>query len=246
MTEISYNCACDADYPKQTLAQLRTRMLVRLGYSQQLAAPPTGVVLKINDMLAESQRLAYNEYEDFRTERFYSWPMLAGVRFYDFPDNQEATAPGATCTDKLMDPTRVSWVGVSDGDRLVPLVAGIPPELYSNPQIESRPYRYEIRQCIEVWPAPESTEYTLFVKGQFGLLPFAVDDDVTTIDPDVVFYGAMFLFKDDRGDNNAATYAGMQVNRIEQLRAAGHFTARYVPGHVMEEPMARPIFLPLA
>lgn len=234
-----FNCDCDAAYPKATLAELRVRMLKRLGYSAQLVNPPANVVTKINDILAEAQREAYNEYEDFRTERWFSWDLVAGERFYDFPDNEDV------CTKKW-DPTRISYVGVYDDDHLEPLTFGIPPEILSNPQVNSRPYRYDIRQCIELWPAPESSNtYKLMVKGQFGLLPFVADGDYTTIDPDVIFYGAMFMFKDDRGDKNAGTYGGKQINRIEQLRAAAHFTSRYVPNSENLDPMPKPIFLPL-
>lgn len=234
-----FNCNCAAGYATKTLAEMRQRMLIRLGYSQQLLDPPEGVVLKINDMLAEAQRQAYGEYEDFRTSRYYTFELLSGQRFYDFPNNMEEC-------EKKMDPTRIEGVWIIDANgRWRELAYGIRPEMFTDPENQGLPYAYDIRQCIEVWPAPEGNDYRLAIKGNFGLLDFEADEDTTTIDVDVIFFGAMFMFKDDRGDNNAATYAGMQMNRIEQLRAAGHFTARYVPGEVVKDPLPQPIFLGL-
>lgn len=237
--ETVYNCDCDDDFPTETLAELRQKVLIEMGYSAQLASPPANVVLKINQALQYAQKFAFSEFYDSKLERFFTWDMVEGVRFYDIPQNIDE------CTKKL-NIHRITWVGVQENnDRWYPLVFGIPPEFYTEPQITTRPNRYEIRQCIEVWPAPGSDLYRLRIKGEFGLLPFTDDAHVTTIDPDVIFYGACFRLMRRRGDADADDYAGMQQRRMEQITEAMHFTARYVPGSRVQTDEARPIFLPL-
>jgi len=239
---VSYNCDCDEgdnSFESKTLLELRQDMLIDLGYSQQLNNPPTGIVLKIDRALQRAQRFLYLEHEEYRISRYYTWEMVPGVRFYDLIANTDA------CTKKLS-PDRIEWAGMSDGDRWYPLGYGIPAEFYSDPQIVGRPYRYEIRQCIEVWPAPEVDTLKLRIKGEFGLLPFLVDADRTTINPDAVFNWAMYTFLNSKGETaKGETYAALANAILDQRTAAGHGTARYVPGTVVRSPEPRPIFLGL-
>lgn len=231
-----YNCDCDDDFPTETLAALREKVLIEMGYSAQLANPPANVVRKINQALEYAQKFAYQEFYDSKLERFFTWNMVEGTRFYDIPQNADA------CTKKL-NTARITWVGVQENnDRWYPMVFGIPPEFYTEPQITTRPNRYEIRQCIEVWPAPGDGSYRLRIKGEVGLLRFTEDTDITTIDPDVIFYGACFRLMRRRGDADADDYAAMQQRRMEQITEAGHFTARYVPGVTVVADQPRPIF----
>lgn len=234
--ETQYNCGCDDEFPTETLAELRQKVLIEMGYSAQLTNPPANIVLKINQALEYAQKFAYHEFYDSKLERFFTWEMAEGVRFYDIPQNSDA------CTKKL-NTARITWIGVQENnDRWYPMVFGIPPEFYTEPQITTRPNRYEIRQCIEVWPAPGDGTYKLRIKGEFGLLRFTEDTDITTIDPDVIFYGACFRLMRRRGDPDADDYAAMQQRRMEQIVESGHFTARYVPGVTVVADQPRPIF----
>lgn len=234
----SYNCSCDNEHPHKTLAEMRQDMLIELGYSQQLAAPPAGIVLRINRILARAQQFLYGEHDDFRTERFFSWRLEQGVRFYDVPQNND------NCS-KVLDPSKLSWIGVTDGSRWYELVSGIPPENYSIPDIQGLPNRYEIRSCIELWPAPDSDNLMLRIKGNFGLLRFTEDTDITTIDPDAILYWALYMFKKGRGDADADDMATAALQRIGHITAAGHNTNRYIPGQDLVVDATRPLFLPL-
>lgn len=238
--QANYNCECDDTTGNATLKELRDRLMIRLGFAAQVDNPPPGMASLLNDFLQEAQRLLYRRYDVLRTERFYSWPLTAGIRMYDFAENME------TCT-KRMDPRKVTWVGVLRDGIWTHLECGIPPELYSN-EPGGWPLRYEIRQCIEVWPMPVNTEGKLVVKGHFGLEAFSADTDKTTIDDQLVFSLALANAKAHYGRPDA----GNPVQQMEAMMldyvAGSHNTRRYIPGrdgrtdHIYVQPrMADPL-----
>lgn len=219
----NYNCDCDGIFPSKTLAQLRQQLLIRLGMAAMLSAPPPGMVELLNSFLIESQELLFRRYVLFRTERWFTWNMAQGQRFYDLDANADA------CT-KNLDPRMVTWVGISRGDNVWrPLVNKIDPVRYST-RIESIPDSYEIRQCIEVWPAPSDDSWLLRVKGHFGLMPFAADTDSTTIDDRAVFLLALANAKAHYGQPDAANYMTQLTTLLGDLTAGSHHTRRYMPG----------------
>jgi hypothetical protein len=230
---VSYNCDCDDDHPTETLADLRKYLMVRLGYSAMLAAPPPGMTDLLDSFLIEAQTLLYQRFRMLRLERWFTWDMVAGTRFYDLGANAD------TCTKKL-DPTRVRWVGISQGDGTWrPLVCGIDPLRYTT-QGNSIPDSYEIRQCIEVFPAPADDTWKLRIKGDFGLLPFAADDDVTTIDPQAIKLHALAYAKAHYGQPDAANHMSALNTFLGDLTAATHLTRRYVPGERLAPPAVPP------
>lgn len=229
----NYNCDCDDEHPTATLADLRTYLMIRLGFSAMLASPPPGMNALLDSFLVEAQTLLYQRFRMLRLERWFTWNMLTGTRFYDLSANAD------TCTKKL-DPTRVSWVGVSLGDNCWrPLVCGIDPLRYSY-QGTSIPDSYEIRQCIEVFPAPSSDDWKLRIKGDFGLLPFAAETDVTTIDPQAIKLHALAYAKAHYGQPDAANHMSALTTFLGDLTAATHQTRRYVPGERLAPPAIPP------
>lgn len=220
------NCDCTDTTGNKTLATLRADLMVRLGFAAQKNNPPPGMTDLLNSFLIEAQELLYRRYDVLRTLRFYSWNLQAGVKFYDINANVE------TCTKRL-DPRKVNWVGVQVEGVWYPLECGIPPPLYSqNPG--GRPLRYEIRQCIEVWPVPATTEGTLVIKGDFGLEPFAADTDTTTIDDRLVFLLALANAKAHYGKPDANNYIAQMEQMMVNLVAGAHNTRRYIPGRPRE------------
>lgn len=218
----SYNCTCDDLTNAKTLGQLRGDLMARLGFGAQAALPPPGMTELLNSFLIEAQELLFRRYNVLRTERFYSWPLEAGVNLYDLPDNAE------TCTKKL-DPRSVTWVGAVRDGQWYPLVCGIDPTLYSH-DITGRPERYEIRQCIEIWPKPDTSEGSLVIKGHFGLEPFAADTDKATIDDRAVFLLALANAKSHYRQPDAQNYVQQLEVFIDNMVAGAHHTRRYVPG----------------
>lgn len=232
-TEPSFNCACDDENDNETLAQLRRRMLVRLGYSAQADNPPPGMADLLNDFLVQAQRFLYRRYSAIRTTRFFTWTMSPGVRFYDLPDTD------GTCTRRL-DPLKVEWVGLQDFNNVwYVMFQGIPPEFYTSVNFLGYPSRYEIRQCIEVFPAPAEA-YKLRIKGDFGLDPLAADGDKTTIDSELVFMWALANAKAHYGQSDANNIAGQANTYLSELVSGSHMTARYVPGTSPAMPYSKP------
>lgn len=226
----NFNCVCEDDWPQETLANLRRRLMVRLGFAAQADNPPPGMTDLLNDFLQDAQEQLYRRYDVLRTERFFRWTMTPGERFYDIRSNDEIDGEDPGHCDVTLDPRKVTWVGVSDLNGVwYPLIEGIPPEAYT--MIDAAPgwpTRYEIRQCIEVWPAPDEA-YTLRIKGHFGLQPFTEDEDTTTIDPHAVFLFALGLGKRHYGKRDAEDAFRQVASYIGGLVAGSHHTARYVP-----------------
>lgn len=187
---------------------------------------PPGIVALLNRLLTEAQDTIVLRYPALRTERWFTWNLTQGERFYDLPDNTEQTAE-PPCT-KQLNPSQITWVGYQNGSVTYPLVQGIPPELlgYSN---VGRPERYEIRQCIELWPAPASTEGQLLIKGRFYLEPFAADADVTTIDDHAVYLLALANAKSQFKQADARDYFSQFEVHLQGLVAGTHLTKRYIP-----------------
>lgn len=233
----SYNCACDDEFPTATLADLRKRVLIRLGFGAQLSNPPPGIAPLINDFLQSAQEFLYRKYSLFRTERFFTWQMQAGVRFYDLAANVDA------CVKKL-DPRKVLWMGVSQGDlNWRELIYGIRPSLYTTKQ-SAIPQYAEIRQCIEVWPAPADNSWLLRIKGNFGLLPLVADTDVTTIDSELVFLWALANAKMDRGQPDAGQVAQQARELLGSYVAGQHPTQRFWPGAQVQPNAVPPKMVP--
>lgn len=225
---VSYNCACDDSSNRRTLKSLRDEMLRRLGFGAQVDNPPPGMADLLNSFLQEAQELLYRRYHVLRTERLFSWDFVAGTRLYDLPDNEEGQGGTPECTKKL-DPRNVTWVGIVRDGQWCPLQPGIPPELYSQDQT-GWPSRYEIRQCIEVWPVPDETNGSLVVKGHFGLEAFAADTDKATIDDRLIFLLALANAKAHYGDADAGNAMQEMEMYLYGLVGGAHQTRRYIPG----------------
>lgn len=235
-----FNCECDSDNSTYaTLAELRKRMMLRLGYAAMANNPPPGMADLLDEFLADAQRLLYRSYKELRTERFFKWTMGIGQRYYGIQNNEDG------CLRKL-DPYKVTWVGFQDLNLAwYPLVKGIDPVLYTRAQITvGWPSNYEIRSCIEIFPAPRAN-YTLFVRGHFGLDPFTDDEDRTTIDDEAVFLMALGNAKAHYKQQDSAQVLSQALGYVRDLVAGSHLTARYIPRTEVQRPMTPPLFLPL-
>jgi hypothetical protein len=227
-----YNCDCEVDPAAKTLLELRTRLLRRAGYASQATSPPPGIADLFNDYLYGAQEYLYRRYKPLQTRRFFSWNLEPGIRYYGFGDNLQCCSVGLDRSKVLgawiQDPNNTWW----------PLIYGIDPSFYTLDQQFGWPNYYELRQCIEVFPPPSGTGYKLWLKGDFRLLPFTADADVTTIDAEPIFLWALGLAKSHKGDRDAGSatpggetgYYGMAVRYIKDLIAAKHVNQRYIPG----------------
>lgn len=229
--DTSFNCECEVDPESRTLAAMRLELLARAGYAAQANNPPPGIANLFNSYLRGAQEYLYRQYKAMQTERFFSWRLEQGVRYYGLWDNIQ-------CCEVKLDRYKITGAWLEDPNGVwVPLVYGIPPEFYTMTTFIGWPARYEVRQCIEVFPAPQADGYKLWVKGHFGLYPFAADADLTTINAEPVFLWALALAKSQKGDKDAGVptlgretgYYGMAVAIIKNLIANSHVNRRYVP-----------------
>lgn len=227
----NYNCTCEnTDGSARniaTLGALRRRMMVRLGHAATADRPPPGMTDLLNDFLQEAQRFLYEKVASFRQSRFFEWDLQEGVRFYDFHENADG------CHRKFV-PELVEGVYVTHipcpHERWQELHAGIDPGLYNGGIRNSWPQRYEFRQCIEIFPAPDARGGYLRIKAKADLEPFTEDEHFTTIDSDLVFMLAMANAKAHYNKPDAQVYGGMVQSRIGDLIAGSHHTRRYIPG----------------
>jgi hypothetical protein len=215
-------------------------MLIRLGYPNQIANPPPGMAVLIDQHLRDAQLEVYRQLQRaaLRTERFFKWTMVPGHRYYNLSDEEVA------CT--TLDPLKLTWVGFEDLNQAwYKLDEGIPPEYYTRANINfGWPTRYEIRSCIEIFPAPQAA-YTLWIKGDFGLGPLVTDSDRFTIDDMAVYLLALGNMKADRGAKDAQLVLTQAANYSKGIVAGAHGTKRYVPRTEMGNPLTPPKFLPL-
>jgi hypothetical protein len=233
--DTSFNCECEDDPNAKTLSAMRQEVLERLGFAAQAANPPPGMAALVNSVLRSSQEYLHRQYSALRTERFFTWPALQGIRFYDLGANIDA------CAVKL-DPHKITWVGAQQADDWwYPLIEGVPPSYYTvSEQWQGWPQRYEIRQCLEVFPAPDANVQKIRIKGRFLVNAFASDTDLTSIDPEPVFLWALATAKRHFGQPDANDYFQMARDTVAGLVAGAHGTARYVPRKRELPPMTPP------
>jgi hypothetical protein len=155
-----------------------------------------------------------------------------------YTDNGSATpttqvppsANGTPVCSKTLDPRRIEGVYISRGDNVwQPLFEGIPPTMYTS-KIQAIPQRYEIRSCIEIWPAPSDDTWQLRIKGDFSLLRFTQPRDVTTIDPHAVYLKALADAQAHYGKPNANLTAQELMLYVKKLQAGTDSNVRFWPG----------------
>lgn len=237
---INYNAACiDNVVPTSTLAALRQRVLIRLGFSNQAANPPPGMAALVNDFLQGAQTYLYRRYLQLHTKRLFRWKVNPGQRFYSLKDNDE----DVLCNYQ-MDPLKnIEWAGIQDSRNVwYPLIQGIPPQLYTMITKPWRPARYDIRQAIELYPMPDQT-YWLWMKGHFGLTNFTLDTSSTTLDSELVFLHALANAKSHYGQPDANNVESQANAYRGELIAGTHQTAHYLPGTVAVPPAVRPTLI---
>lgn len=236
---VNFNCSCPDENDFQTLAQLRRRMMVRLGFASTADNPPPGMADLLTDFLQSAQRNLFKKYPARFTRRFFKWDMTQGTRFYGVKGNTDDTYRNLRA-----DFTKgVEWSGIQDSKGTwTPIYEGIQPELYTMVTQLGRPVRYELRECIEVFPAPDGP-YSLWLKAHIGLQAFTADGDETTIDSEVVFLHALAVAKAHYGQADANTVQAMALAYLGELTAGTHLNKRYIPGAHPQMPIVKPALI---
>jgi hypothetical protein len=229
-----FNAACDAGfYYSETLASLRRDLLVRLGYAAQADNPPPGMADLLDSFLQRGQKFLYRRHAALETKRYFSWTMTVGERFYGILSNEDS------CAKKLRpEMIESAWVEDLNGT-WIPLARGINPALFTSVDFNGLPAFYDVRQTIEVFPAPAEA-YTLHVFGRFGLMAFTEDTDYCTVDPDLLFLWALANAKNHYGQADAQDIASEAQTMLRDIIADSHGNTRYIPGAEPSVPATRP------
>lgn len=238
-TAYNPNPADKPGYLTDTLANLRKRMLIRLGFANQATNPPPGMALLINDFLSSGQTYLYRKYTALHMRRLFRWKIIPGQRFYGLADNDESPLGNFR-----LDPVRpIEWSGIQDTRNVwYPLIKGIPPQLYTMITKPWRPARYDIRAAIEIYPAPDQT-YFMWHRGMTGLSAFAADGDFTSIDSELVFMHALANAKAHYGQPDANNMEAQANSYRKELVAGTHGTSHYIPGTIAVPPAVRPTLI---
>jgi hypothetical protein len=218
-------------------------MMVRLGFAGQADNPPPGIAEQLHDYLRSAQRVLYKKNPSLRTERFYRWTMIPGVRYYGISDNDSQTDFTDITCGKHLNEYSIRWVGLQNLNQAwIPMIQGIDPSYYTTASQEGIPSFYEIRSCIEVFPAPNAA-YHLWIKGQFGLEPFTGDSDRTTIDSELVFLLALGRAKKQRGQPDANDILSEAGSYLADTISGKHGLKRYIPGTRPIPPAVQPTLI---
>lgn len=245
MSQADFNCDCVDSNSNETLLQLRTRMMRRLGYSAQASNPPPGMADLLDDFLRDAQTQLYTKNSALRTERLYRWTMVPGISYYGIRDNDGDTDfSDIDCGKHLNDKAyRITWVGLEDLNSMWrPMECGINPSFYTTAAQQGIPQLYEIRSCIEVFPVPNAA-YKLWIKGQMGVEPFVANSDQTTIDSDLVFLWALGNAKAHYRQPDANDVKGSARELLSDIISGTHLTRRYVPNTYRIPPAVEPVLV---
>lgn len=236
---VNFNCSCPEPDTFDTMVNLRNRLMLRLGFGAQQANPPPGMTPLLNEFLQSAQVSLYKRYPARFTRRFFTWAMQAGDRFYGVKANTDDVYRNLRA-----DFTKgIEWSGIQDPKNTwTPIFEGIMPELYTMATQFGRPVRYEIRECIEVFPAPDGP-YTLVLKAHTALQPFIADSDQTTIDSEVVFLHALAVAKMHYGQPDANNTQAIANAYLGELCAGTHLNRRYIPGAHPQMPIVKPALI---
>ncbi len=166
---------------------------------------------------------------------------------FDVGGDVKAAIPpeGTTCIFNLEPYKEIegAWLVDLNGQWL-PMACGIPPTFYTTVNQPALPQRYEIRQCIEIYPAPQAAGYQFYIKGHFDKRPFTADSDKPTMNGELVYLWALANALDYYGKPSAAGVAEQAKDLLGQLTAGTHTGKRYVPGTKPISPALMPVYVP--
>lgn len=116
---------------------------------------------------------------------------------------------------------------VASTARWLPLRQGIDAGIY-NVTGHTMPYRFELREYLEIWPIPDKT-YIIWLRGHLGLKKLDVDADTLTIDFQPVFLHALAAAKEQFKQMGAGTIRRDLEILLGRYTAAAHGVKRYIP-----------------
>lgn len=234
MTDAAMNCDCESESPYRAISALKRDMMIGLGYAAQADNPPPGMADEMLYYLQRAQKHLILKNPDLRTLRLFKWTTVQGTRYYDL------TSHDTNCGCALR-PEAVQWVGWKDANgRWTELINGISPRFYTTSSQEGYPTHYEIRSCLEIFPAPSYTGWELWIKGQFKATAFANNEHKPILDDELVLLLALAMAKGKKGHKDAGDAYTQAGNYLKDFKAGLHGTRRYIPGEIAAAPAVQP------
>ena len=149
------------------------------------------------------------------------------------PPTTNTTATPDELAIKL-DSLAIHWVGATLDSVEYGLREGIPPSLLLTSET-GNPRYYQIRQCLEIWPAPAASSGTIEVRAGFKTTRFEQDADLPSVDDHLVFLLALANGKAHFKRPDAQLAVQEFEVHLRDVVAGSHGAKRYVPGHRGEE-----------
>ena len=187
----------------ETLETLRSELAARLGYASQ-GASIGQLQSNIDNALFNAQQQLYWQHD---------WRYLTKYSDKTIGDDQTLVDYPTDCN-----PLRVLNIAVLYNSIYMTLEQGIPIELYTTLELPGPPKRYEARVQIEVWPKTDQS-YSLRLWYIKNLAAFTQNNDVTTIDADLVFLHALSNLKAHYRHPDAASYASQFNELLGRMKA---------------------------
>jgi hypothetical protein len=186
----------------ETLGFLSAQLLSRLGFGAQGSRVGAAAGL-VRSVLFTSQIQIYRAHEWKHLKRWEDSQLGADQRFIDYPE--------------WVDTGRVTMVQIFEGGRPCALTLGIDPARYLEDEVTMLPDSYECKAQIEVYPVNDIVR-RVRVHGIEQLGSFTLDDDRTTVDPDLLFLHALANLKAHYRQPDAEFYAGQVDNLLTSVK----------------------------
>lgn len=145
------------------------------------------------------------------------------------------TTPGSTVVDGTVTFTAAEFPQA----QWYPLVQGIDPTEYTILPTSQRPQKFELREYLEIFPAPD-TYYVIWIKGHMGLRRFTQDADKATIDSHPLFLLALANAKAHYSQPDARAIGQQCEVMLRKLNAGTFGVKRFIPGEKAKAVVPRP------
>jgi|21_taG_2_1085346.scaffolds.fasta_scaffold03164_6 hypothetical protein len=202
---------------KRTLGELRQELRDRLGFASTGGRSGANTSI-IDSFLRNAQTQLYYQFD---------WKFLISV------DKSIVTNKSQTLYDwpDAVDPDRLIQVLAEDTSsslpNIYPLVEGIDWNHDNYTTTENKPSRYEIRNQIEIWPAPDSASYKIWLEYVQRLGRFTQDADRASIDGDLILLHAISNAKSHYGHRDSQVYVQQLNALLQRLKSGGLGSKRY-------------------
>lgn len=216
----------------KTKGQLLDILLDRCGYGG-IGAAAGNFVPYANDLLVEAQEQMFERLRnDLRKQDFFITLNSGQVRA-DIPTN--CNVDEIECVEVLVDGY---WI---------PVEYGIETWHDNIASVTSHPARYEInynpdllKSQFEFTPTP-GKEYSIRVKSELTIGPFAADSDYCSIDYRLVLLYAIAYAKSHLGRADKQEAVDALNFRLRELRANQHGAKRYIRGRKNRPAQPKPV-----